>query len=83
MVFPCPTRILNVRNHTLAISTGIIIPIVVTYIQINRLVPEYSAIVWLFTALSLGWTEYSFVGSMGYVDKGDRMANSNSINRRT
>jgi len=33
--------------------------------------------------LSLGPTEYSFVSSMGYVDKGDRMANSYSINCRT
>jgi len=71
------------RNHTLAISTGIIIPIAVTYIRINRLVSKYSAIVWHFTALSLGQTEYSFVSSMGYVDKGDRMADSYSINHYT
>ena len=74
---------MNVRNHILAISTGIIIPIAVTYIRINRLVSKYSATVWHFTALSLGRTEYSFVSSLGYIDKGDRMANSYSINCRT
>jgi len=58
MVFPCPTRILNVRNHTLAISTGITIQIAFTYIGINRPVSKYSAIACHFTALSLGRTEY-------------------------
>jgi len=36
-----------------------------------------------FHCVSLGWTEYSFVSSMGYVDKWDRISNSYSINRRT
>jgi len=45
------------------ILSGLIIPTVVTYIPINGMVCKWSAIIWHFTALSLGWTEYYFVSS--------------------